>query len=65
MHRKHGALTNLVLPHTKGAAESDDGELCGEEEEPGGHPHALVGQVVLYTVQVKHHAQQTPGKFDR
>ena len=54
------APTNLVLPHTKGAAKSSDGELSSEEEEPGGHPHALVGQVMLHTVQVQHHAQQAP-----
>ena len=57
MLRNHGAFANLVLPHTKGAAKSNDGELGSEEEEPGGHPHALVGQVMLYTVQVQHHAQ--------
>ena len=54
------APTNLVLPHTKGAAKSNDRELGSEEEEPGGHPHALVGQVMLHTVQVQHHAQQAP-----
>ena len=54
------APTNLVLPHTKGAAKSNDRELGSEEEEPGGHPHPLVGQVMFHTVQVKHHAQQTP-----
>ena len=59
-HEQMQAPTNLVLPHTKGAAKSNDGEFGSEEEEPGGHPHALVGQVMLHAVQVQHHAQQAP-----